>query len=125
MGRLYAFKIRMNTVGAWYYSMRLRKLTITKSHTRHCRSMTMAHLGEAKLYINDEQVGEVVVQRIGPSWSHGEFHPVEAFSRFAPLFCRWSLLLHAGGQYERLSTAVGESLRKAEFEIDRLHAKMH
>ena len=85
----------------------------------------MAHMGEAKLYINDEQVGEVVVQRIGPSWSHGQFRPGEAFSRFAPLFGRWSLLLHAGGHYARLSKAVGESLRKVEFEIDRLHAKMH
>ena len=85
----------------------------------------MTHMGEAKLYINDEPVGEVLVQRIGPSWSHGQFHPGEAFSRFAPLFGRWSLLMHGGGHYERLSKAAGDSLRQAEFEIDRLHAKLH
>ena len=80
---------------------------------------------EAELYINDEPVGQVLVLQVGPSWSHGTFHPDQAFSRFAPLFGRWSLLMHAGGLYERLSKATGDCLREAEFEIDHLHAKMH
>jgi hypothetical protein len=85
----------------------------------------MAHADEAELYINGEPVGEVHVQRRGQSWSHGQFHPTSAFCRFAPLFGRWSLLMHAGGNYECLSKAAGAALREAEFEIDRLHAELH
>jgi hypothetical protein len=82
-------------------------------------------MGEATLYINDEAVGGVSVQRIGPSWSYGRFNPAEAFARFAPLFGRWSLLMHDGAEYQRLSKDVSDRLRRAEFEIDHLHAKLH
>ena len=82
-------------------------------------------MAEAKLYINGEPVGEVLVQRTGASWSHGQFRPEKAFSRFAPLFGRWALLMQGGGNCARLDRAAGENLRKAELEIDRLHAKLH
>jgi hypothetical protein len=85
----------------------------------------MVHANEAQLYINDEPVGKVHVQRLGQSWSHGQFHPDAAFSRFAPLFSRWSMLMHAGRNYEPLSKGAGAALREAERDIDRLHAKLH
>jgi hypothetical protein len=82
-------------------------------------------MGEGKLYINDELVGTVLIQRVGASWSHGQFVPDEAFAGFAPIFLQWSLLMHADGDGERLSEAARGSLRRAEFAIDRLHAKLH
>jgi hypothetical protein len=84
----------------------------------------MSVRGHAELYINDRRVGAVEVQRTEGSWSHGTFRPNEAFGPFAPLFGRWSLLMHADGEYERLSRAAGEELREVECEIDRLHAKL-
>jgi hypothetical protein len=79
----------------------------------------------AELYLNDERVGDVTVQGTEDSWSHGLFEPGERFSKFAPLFGGWSLMMHADGAYERLSKAAAEELRQIEFEIDRLHAKLH
>jgi hypothetical protein len=82
-------------------------------------------MGEGKLYINDRPVGRVLIQRIGPSWSHGQFLPNEAFSAFSAMFRRWSLLMHGDGNYERLSEAARAGLRQAEFAIDGLDAKLH
>jgi hypothetical protein len=82
-------------------------------------------MGEGELYINDRAVGRVLVQRIGPSWSHGQFLPDEAFSTFSPIFRRWSLLMHADGNCPRLSEATRASLRQAEFAIDGLNARLH
>ena len=80
---------------------------------------------QAKLFINDEPVGDVIVQGTEDSWSHGRFHANDAFARFAPLFGRWSLLMHADGTYEPLSEAASDELREMEIEIDRLRAKLH
>ena len=78
------------------------------------------------LYLNDEPVGDVVVLRTEDSWSHGTFLPGEGFSKYAPVFGRWSLLMHAdAGGGERLSAAASEELRRTEYEIDRLRAKLH
>jgi hypothetical protein len=82
-------------------------------------------MGEGKLYINDMPVGTVLIQRIGPSWSHGEFLPNEAFSTFSPVFRRWSLLMPDHGHYEGLSDGARARLRQAEFAIDGLDAKLH
>jgi len=82
-------------------------------------------MGEGELYINERPVGRVLIQRIGPSWSHGQFLPDQEFATFAPIFRRWSLLMHADGNYERLSEAAGASLRQAELAIDGLDAKLH
>ena len=84
----------------------------------------MSDQRHATLYINDAPVGEVVVKRVGASWSHGDFRPNKAFTRFAPLFGEWSLLMHADGAYERLSKAASDELRQVEFQLDRLHAKL-
>src|SRR5678816_3868524 len=82
-------------------------------------------MGEGKLYINARSVGKVLIQRSGPSWSHGQFLPNEAFSSFAPIFRRWSLLMRANGNYERLSEAAAAILRQVELAIDGLDAKLH
>ena len=83
------------------------------------------HAGEATLYINDEPVGVVLIRRIRPSWSYGEFRSADAFATFAPRFGCWARLMHTGHPYERLTDAVSDSLRHAEFEIDHLHARLH
>ena len=84
----------------------------------------MSDQRHATLYINDEPVGDVVAKRLGASWSHGDFRPSEAFAKFAPLFGEWSLLMHADGDYKRLSRVASDELRHVEFELDRLHAKI-
>jgi hypothetical protein len=84
----------------------------------------MGSRGDAALYLNDERVGDVVVQRTEDSWSHGTFSPGEGFAKYAPVFGRWSLLMHADGGGERLSAAASEELRRTEYEIDRLRAKL-
>jgi hypothetical protein len=60
----------------------------------------------------------------------GEFSPGHNFSSFAPRFGAWSLLMHADDgpvdpAHGRLSEAASEELREAEWEIDRLHAKLY
>ena len=83
------------------------------------------HTAEATLYINNEPVGVVLIRRIRPSWSYGEFRSADAFARFAPRFRSWARLMHAGRPYERLTNEISDGLREAEFEIDRLHARLH
>src|SRR4051794_35793496 len=80
---------------------------------------------QAELFLNDTCVGIVCFQRSEDSWSHGNFEPNGDFAKFAPLFGRWSLLMHADGEFERQSRAAGEELRAVECEIDRLAAKLH
>ena len=78
---------------------------------------------DAELFINGELVGNILVQGTEDSWSHGRFRPEAAFSRYAPLFGRWSLLLHADGPYERLSAATSagaNQLYGIRFEIEDL-----
>ena len=78
----------------------------------------------AQLYLNGKMVGAVLVQRREDSWTHGRFTPNEAFGEFAEVFGRWSLLMHADGEHERMSEAAGEELRRCEYEIDRMRAKL-
>ena len=85
----------------------------------------MPHRGPAHLYLNDQLVGDVTPQRKDDAWTCGQFRPCAAFSSFAPLFGRWSLLMHADGRFEHLSPAARDELRKAEIEIDSLHVKLH
>jgi hypothetical protein len=83
----------------------------------------------ARLFLNDRDVGTVQVKGWDDSWGFGEFLPGEGFSRFAPRFGAWSLLMHADDgsddpAHGRLSAAAAEELREVEQEIDRLHAKL-
>jgi len=79
---------------------------------------------QAELYLNDTPVGAVTLRGSDNSWGYGTFHPNDAFAAFAPLFGRWSLLIHADDQTDRLSPAASEELRRAEFAIDGIHAKL-
>jgi hypothetical protein len=78
----------------------------------------------AILYLDDIEAGSVEVQRIGRAWIHGRFMPAPGFETFAPLFGRWSLLMHADVGGEKLSPAASEELRSCECEIDRMQARL-
>jgi hypothetical protein len=78
----------------------------------------------AELYLNDQLVGIVEVRSSDNSWHFGVFTPSPDFTPFAPLFGRWSLLMHADEDADRLTSAASEELRDTEIEIDRLRAKM-
>jgi|SRR6185437_1493958 len=78
----------------------------------------------ARLYLNDVEVGTVRLRRHNGSWGFGEFVPNPEFSDFAPVFGRWSLLMHAEAEGERLSDAASEELRAAEYAMDTLRAML-
>ena len=84
----------------------------------------LGRASDATLFINEQVVGDIVVQGTEDSWSHGLFHPGAAFMKFAPLFAQWSLMMHVDGAYEPLSPAASDELRQVEAEIDRLRAKL-
>lgn len=79
---------------------------------------------KAQLHLNGKVVGDIVVQRKDDSWSHGTFTPNAHFSEFAEAFGRWSLLMHADALNEEMSEAAGEELRRVEYEIDRMKARL-
>ena len=79
---------------------------------------------EAHLYLNGKQVGLIQVRGSDNSWAYGEFVPGEAFVEFAPMFGQWSLLMHFDGDEEPLSEAAAEELRRAEYAIDSLKARI-
>ena len=73
---------------------------------------------EFHLYIDEQHVGIIRPGRNENSWNFGEFEPLKCFSKFAPMFGRWSLLMHADSDIEPLSSAAADELREAEREID-------
>lgn len=79
----------------------------------------------ARLFLNGQFVGTVLNKGEANSWHFGVFIPNDAFAPFAPLFGRWSLLMHADEDADRLTSAASEELRQTEIEIDRLRAKLH
>jgi hypothetical protein len=76
------------------------------------------------LYLNDKEVGAVTFKGRDGGWGFGEFMPAPAFSDFAMIFGRWSLLMHADGEGERLSAEASEELRDAEYAIDAVRAAL-
>ena len=78
----------------------------------------------AELFLNDQRVGTVLCKGEDNSWHFGEFQPDPDFGYFAPLFGRWSLLMHADEDADRLTDVASEELRQIEIEIDRLRAKL-
>jgi hypothetical protein len=79
---------------------------------------------DAELVLDGMVVGTVHVHGSDASWSWGEFEPLAAFSRFAPLFGLWSLMIHADDDRDRQSDAASDELRQAEKEIDLLRAEL-
>jgi hypothetical protein len=90
--------------------------------------MTRSKLN-ARLYLNDTEVGTVRVKGWDDSWGFGEFAPGEGFAAYAPWFGTWSLLMHADQNDTdagcgRLSRPASAELRRVENEIDRIHARL-
>lgn len=75
------------------------------------------------LHLNGTRVGDVVVYGWDASWTYGRFTPGDAFGRFATIFGRWSLLMHAD-EREPLSRAAAEELREAEQQMDAVKARV-
>lgn len=88
----------------------------TAHHGRDCRA--------GVLYLNGTIVGTVAVRGHDGSWGFGEFVPLPGFSTFAPVFGRWSLLMHAEDADDRLSNAASEELRETERVMDAIRAKL-
>jgi hypothetical protein len=84
----------------------------------------MSDRKDAELYINDDYVGDVVVQGTEDSWCHGNFYPKPEFTKFATIFGQWSIVMHADSEDEQLSDAASEELRQMEVQIDQLRAKL-
>src|SRR5688572_11734438 len=81
------------------------------------------HPTRGHLYLDRCFVGDVAVRRRADAWGLGEFRPAPGFSRFAPLYGAWSLLMHADGD-GRLSPEAADELRKTERTMDRIHAEI-
>jgi hypothetical protein len=108
-----------------------RPVTATNKETRRRgKSMidTRANLHHAskrrlgRLFLNDREVGVVSVRGHDGSWGFGEFTPAPGFVEFAPVFGRWSLLMHADEVDEKLSEAASQELRDTEREMDAIRA---
>ena len=51
--------------------------------------------------------------------------PRPEFTKYAPLFGQWSLMMHADGADEPLSQTARDELRSIEYKIDRLTGRLH
>lgn len=88
------------------------------------RSVNKAMPNTARLYINGKRVGRVIVKSIADSWGFGDFEPESGFSEFAPIFAKWSLLMHADDDASTLSSAASHELRMTEYALDALKPKL-
>jgi hypothetical protein len=79
---------------------------------------------QARLYLNGVDVGAVTIKGWDGAWGLGEFTPDKAFSRIAPHFGLWSMLMHDDESEDRVSEAAMEELRRTERQIDSLHAEL-
>ncbi|CAN5459713.1 hypothetical protein BH10PLA1_BH10PLA1_05900 [soil metagenome] len=88
------------------------------------QSLRMKKLSaHAELFIDDVRVGEVELRGMDTSWSFGQFKPFACFSKFAPYFGQWSMLMHED-EKQALHEAASEELRRVEYAIDRLKIRM-
>jgi hypothetical protein len=81
-------------------------------------------LERARLFIDDQHVGDVLVRGWESSWGFGDFTPNERFGQFAMVFGRWSLLMHATDDQRTLPNEASDELRGAEAALDRLRARL-
>jgi hypothetical protein len=78
----------------------------------------------AELFLNGTPVGRVLCKGSDHAWHFGEFEPNANFASFAALFGRWSLLMHADEDSDRLTAAASDELRETELAIDRIRARL-
>lgn len=79
-----------------------------------------SHTG--RLFINDQDVGEVAIRGWQGSWGIGSFAPVESFEPFRPLFAEWARLMHADDG--PVTPAISQRLRALEYDMYRLHCRL-
>ena len=77
----------------------------------------------ARLLINGNDVGQIVVQGWDSSWAFGRFSPHDSFSQYAPVFGLWSLLMH-DDEESPLHETASAALADAERQMDALHAEV-
>jgi hypothetical protein len=78
----------------------------------------------AILHLNGSAVGAIIIQGQDTSWTYGQFEPLAPFGQFAPIFGRWSLLMH-DDEHQPLTIAAAHELREAEQAMDSLRARVH
>src|SRR5687767_1647761 len=78
----------------------------------------------ARLFLGTQDVGSIEIKGFDDSWGFGEFSPGDGFRRYARAFGDWSRLLHTPHVDDQLSDADKDALRKVEYEIDRLRARL-
>ena len=90
----------------------------------HIITVVRNALQQAQLYLNNAYVGDVYVRGWEGSWGFGDFQPNDRFSEFSLIFGRWSLLMHAADDDRDISDAASDELRQAEYDLDRLKARL-
>ena len=93
--------------------------------TVHTPRISEARRGLAGVYLDDIHVGDTQVTHWDGSWGFGSFEPNNNFSKFAPLFGLWLLLLHVDDDRASLSRDAARELSIAERLLDRLHVRLH
>ena len=78
----------------------------------------------AVLFLNATRVGAVQVRSGNSTWGYGHFTPEPEFSSFAPIYGRWSLLMHAQGESEKPDRAIVDELARAERLVDSVKAQL-
>lgn len=78
----------------------------------------------ATLHLNGTAVGSIQIKGFDTSWTYGHFEPLDGFAAFAPVFGRWSLLMH-DDEHRPLDGAAAIELRETEREMDALRARVY
>lgn len=78
----------------------------------------------ARLHIDGQEVGVIVVRGSDSTWCYGTFTPGQRFAPYASLFGAWSLLMHED-EDRPLHPTAQQALNDAERKMDQLHARIH
>ena len=76
----------------------------------------------ARIYIDDQHVGDIDVSGWHGSWGLGQFRPNDLFEAYRPLFAEWSRLMHADAG--PISDDVSQRLRELECQMYTLRCKL-
>jgi hypothetical protein len=99
-------------------------LRVINEQDHHTPSVYVPPSGtRGRLIIDGIDVGKILVQGSKSSWSFGHFSPADCFSRYAPLFGLWSLLMHED-EHAPLHQTTSAELAEAERQMDALHVEV-